>query len=131
MPILKNAKKALRASKRKALGNLQTKQQMRSSVKSAKSSPSQETVSVAYSRIDRAVKRGIIHKNKAARLKSQVSRLLVVDSSPLTEKKMAVTKSSSVKSTKSAKSKKTATKKSASSKSKTTKSKKSATSASA
>jgi len=130
MPILKNAKKALRASKRKALGNLQTKQQMRSSVKSAKSSPSQETVSVAYSRIDRAVKRGIIHKNKAARLKSQVSRLLVVDSSPLTEKKMAVTKSSSVKTAKSAKA--TAKKSSSSkSKSKTTKSKKSATSASA
>lgn len=130
MPILKNAKKALRASKRKALGNLQTKQQMRSSVKSAKSSPSQETVSVAYSRIDRAVKRGIIHKNKAARLKSQVSRLLVVDSSPLTEKKMAVTKSSSVKTAKSAKA--TAKKSSSSkSKSKTTKSKKSAKSASA
>jgi len=130
MPILKNAKKALRASKRKALGNLQTKQQMRSSVKSANSSPSQETVSVAYSRIDRAVKRGIIHKNKAARLKSQVSRLLVVDSSPLTEKKMAVTKSSSVKTAKSAKA--TAKKSSSSkSKSKTTKSKKSAKSASA
>jgi len=93
MPILKNAKKALRTSKRKALMNAQTKQQMRTSIKSAKLDASSDRVSLAFSRIDRAVKRGIIHKNKAARLKSQVSRLLVVGSSTSTETKLPSIKS--------------------------------------
>ena len=35
---------------------------------------SAETLSMAFSRIDRAAKRGIMHRNKAARLKSQLAK---------------------------------------------------------
>ena len=93
MPILKNAKKALRASIRKAKENALTKQQMRSSIKSAKLNPSDKAVSEAFSRIDKAVKRGIIHKNKAARLKHQLSGLLNSDNSNSQETKSKKEKS--------------------------------------
>jgi small subunit ribosomal protein S20 len=77
MPILKNAKKALRVSKRKAAVNLPIKSKVKNALDKAKRSASAESVSSAFSAIDKAVKSHIIHKKKAARLKSQASRLLV------------------------------------------------------
>ena len=76
MPILKNAKKALRSSKRKAVVNSRTRSKMRTAVAAVEASANKETVSEAFSRIDRAVKKNLIHKNKAARLKSQVARMI-------------------------------------------------------
>jgi small subunit ribosomal protein S20 len=74
MPILKNAKKALRSSSKKTLNNIKTKSRMKTAMDSAKGKSSTETVAQAYSRIDRAAKKGVIHKNAAARLKSQVGK---------------------------------------------------------
>lgn len=74
MPILKNAKKALRSSKKKALRNNQTKSRLKTGVDAAKKKSSKETVAEAYRRIDRAAKKGVIHKNAAARLKSQLGK---------------------------------------------------------
>lgn len=74
MPILKNAKKALRSSKRKNVVNSRVKSQLKTALDAAHKSASKETVATAYSRVDRAVKKGIIHKNAAARLKSQVGK---------------------------------------------------------
>lgn len=76
MPILKNAKKALRSSKRKATVNSRVKSRMKTAIDSVKTMPSAETVSEAFSRIDRAVKYNLLHKNKAGRLKSQLSKLV-------------------------------------------------------
>lgn len=76
MPILKNAKKALRSSKRKAVVNSRTRSKMRTAVAAVQTSATKETVSEAFSRIDRAVKKNLIHKNKAARMKSQVARMI-------------------------------------------------------
>jgi small subunit ribosomal protein S20 len=73
MPILKNAKKALRASKRKAVFNQQVRSKMRTMVAKMQKSPAQEQLSETFSSIDKAVKRHLVHKNKAARLKSQMS----------------------------------------------------------
>ncbi|MDQ5951493.1 MAG: small subunit ribosomal protein [Patescibacteria group bacterium] len=75
MPILKNAKKALRSSKRKAIVNSRVRSRMKTAVDAVKAASSVETISEAYSRIDRAVKHNLIHKNKAGRLKSQLSKL--------------------------------------------------------
>jgi small subunit ribosomal protein S20 len=76
MPILKNAKKALRVSKRKA----EMKRPVRSKVKTVtdavKKNPSAATLSSAFSAIDKAVKRNIFHKKKAARSKSQMAKLV-------------------------------------------------------
>jgi small subunit ribosomal protein S20 len=76
MPILKNAKKALRVSKRKAAMNRPVRSRVKSAVDSVKRKASAEGVSQAFSAIDKAVKKNIIHKKKAARLKSQVAKLV-------------------------------------------------------
>lgn len=76
MPILRNAKKALRSSKRKAVVNSRVRTGMRNAITAVNTTATQETVSKAFSKIDLAVKNNLIHKNKAARLKSQLSRLV-------------------------------------------------------
>lgn len=75
MPLLQNAKKALRVSKRKAVINSRVKSRVKSAVQTLKATPSKDAVAHAYSRMDRAVKRNVIPKNRAARLKSQLSKL--------------------------------------------------------
>lgn len=74
MPILHNAKKALRSSERKATRNTQTRSRMRSALLTAAEKTTPEALNEAYSRVDRAVKKGLIHKNAAARLKSQAGK---------------------------------------------------------
>lgn len=76
MPILKNAQKALRVSLHKAEMNRQVKSQTKTAMDAFKSKPSAEGLATAFSRIDRAVKNNIFHKNKAARMKSALSSLL-------------------------------------------------------
>lgn len=73
MPILANAKKALRVSKRKATINSRIKSKMRTMLKKFRANPTQELLASTFSAIDRAAKRNVIPKNKAARLKSQIS----------------------------------------------------------
>lgn len=74
MPLLPNAKKALRVAERKAVVNRRIKSRVKTMLDNAKKSPSAENIALAYSAVDKAVKRNIFHRNKAARLKSQVSR---------------------------------------------------------
>ncbi|MFZ5376502.1 MAG: 30S ribosomal protein S20 [Patescibacteria group bacterium] len=76
MPILDNAKKALRVSLKKAAANLPVKSRVKTSMDKVRKEPSPEAASAAYSAIDRAAKKKIFHKNKAARLKGQVAKLL-------------------------------------------------------
>jgi small subunit ribosomal protein S20 len=76
MPLLRNAKKALRQSKRKAERNQMVKSKMKTMLDKAKKAASQDTVSGAFSAVDKAVKKHLIHRNKAARIKSQLSKLM-------------------------------------------------------
>lgn len=76
MPILENAKKALRSSKRKATYNQTVRSRVKTTVDAAKKKPSMENLTVAYSAIDKAVKRNLFHQNKASRLKSQLAKLV-------------------------------------------------------
>lgn len=75
MPILPNAKKALRVSKRKTDVNARVKSIIKTMVDKVKKSPSAQNLSNAYSAVDTAVKQNLLHKNKASRLKSQLSKL--------------------------------------------------------
>ncbi|HNV45256.1 MAG TPA: 30S ribosomal protein S20 [Candidatus Woesebacteria bacterium] len=75
MPILKNAKKALRVSERKNIVNRKVKSQVKTAIDQAIKEPSQENLAKASSKIDRAVKKNLIHKNKAARVKSRLAKL--------------------------------------------------------
>jgi small subunit ribosomal protein S20 len=75
MPILKNAKKALRASKRKAVVNRRVKSRLKTALDSATKNKAAADTNQAYSAVDKAVKKNLIHKNKAARLKSRIAKV--------------------------------------------------------
>lgn len=76
MPILKNAKKALRSSQKKAEVNGRIKSMLKTMTDKMVKTPSQEFLNLAFSAIDKAKKRNVIHANKAARLKSRMSKLV-------------------------------------------------------
>lgn len=76
MPVLKHAKKKLRQDKVRTLRNKKQKEQYKDFIKAAKKNVSAEAVSSAFQSIDKAAKNNILHKNKAARLKSSLSKLL-------------------------------------------------------
>jgi small subunit ribosomal protein S20 len=76
MPVTKTAKRALRGSKRKAEINKQILTKLEVSLRSAKKSKSTEKIREAISLSDRAAKKKVIHKNRAARIKSGLSNLL-------------------------------------------------------
>ena len=76
MPLLPNAKKALRVSKRKTVVNSRVRSIVKTMVDKVKKSPTAENLRSAYSSVDTAVKQNLIHKNKAARVKAQLSKLV-------------------------------------------------------
>ena len=88
MPILKNAKKALRVSKRKTVINSRIKSRMKTLTDAFKANPTPESLAAAYSSVDTATKGNILKKNKAARVKSQLSRFLA-ESATATKKTVA------------------------------------------
>ena len=88
MPISKSAKKSLRVSRTKASRNRYRKSLVKDAIKGADNK--------SISLIDKAAKWGIIHPNKAARLKSQLSK--IITTAPK-EKKEKVTKPVAVKKT--------------------------------
>ncbi len=73
MPIIKSAKKRVKTAKKAAIRNSKTKRSLRSAIKAFVSKPSAAGHASAQSNLDKAVKKGVIHKNKAARLKKQAS----------------------------------------------------------
>lgn len=76
MPITKRAIKKLRHDRALTKHNTEFRMTLRSTVKKARKSPTQKTLVAAYSILDKAVKRHIIHKNAAARTKSRLTKLL-------------------------------------------------------
>jgi len=73
MPIIKSAKKRVRVARKATVRNSKTKRSLKSALKLFAKSPSVKTHSTAQSNLDKAVKKGVIHKNKAARLKKQAA----------------------------------------------------------
>jgi len=76
MPITKSAQKALRQSRRRKKINLARKEAMKGAIKDAQKIKSSEALSLAYKAIDKAVKKGVIKKQTAARKKSRLTRFL-------------------------------------------------------
>lgn len=106
MPIIKSAIKRVRqAAKRRSL-NLQVKRnvhrdirELTDAITAGDASLVQEKLRAAVSEIDRAVKKGTMHKNTAGRRKSQLARAAntvnastTAPSKPKTTKKPAATK---------------------------------------
>jgi len=70
MPISKSAKKALRVSLKKTSQNRHRKALIKEALKSV----DEKNVNKAVSMIDKGVKWGIFHQNKAARMKSRLNK---------------------------------------------------------
>jgi small subunit ribosomal protein S20 len=73
MPIITSAKKRVRTARKAAVRNSKTRRNLKSALKAFGSSPSAKTQSNAQSHLDKAVKKGVVHKNKAARLKRKAA----------------------------------------------------------
>ena len=76
MPITKQAKKKLRHDRKTMKQNASVRTKLRTLIKAARKSPTAKTLSSVFGALDKAAKKNIIHKNKAARLKSRLARLL-------------------------------------------------------
>ncbi len=77
MPNTSSAKKALRQSKRRRVINLRVINAFKDAVREFMKAPSQELLNKAYSKLDIASKKHIIHKNKASRFKSKLAKYLL------------------------------------------------------
>lgn len=76
MPLTKSALKALRRDRKRAASNRPVRSRIKTSLDAVKATKTVEALATAYSAIDKAVKKHIIHRNKAARLKAKASRTL-------------------------------------------------------
>ena len=76
MPITQSAKKALRQNIRRRARNLAQIKVLKETIKRFKKAPAAELLSQVYKKLDKAAKTNILKKNKAARLKSRLSKLL-------------------------------------------------------
>ncbi len=74
MPNIKSAKKRVKVNQTKHDSNIPVKGSMKTAVKKVIKEVNQENLNVANKRIDKAVNKGVITKNKAARLKSNLTK---------------------------------------------------------
>lgn len=74
MPVTKQAKKKLRKDLKREKANLSLKTEYKKTLKKTRKNVTTKSLSEASKVLDKAAKKGLIHKNKAARLKSRLSR---------------------------------------------------------
>jgi small subunit ribosomal protein S20 len=87
MPVLASSKKALRRDRRRTVVNRRIRNHVKTTLDKAKADPNETTQAAGYSALDRAAKKGIMHPNKAARLKSRLTK--VKTAAPVATKKAA------------------------------------------
>lgn len=78
MPITSSAKKALRRDRRRTQHNKVVRSKLKTITDKITKSKDASLLFEAHSTIDRAAKKNIIHKNKAARLKSQLASVVEI-----------------------------------------------------
>lgn len=92
MPVTKSAKKKLKKDKARTRQNQKLENLLKSAVKKAQKGKTEKLMKEAIKLADKATKKNIIHKNKAARLKSKLSRLVSKKPFPSSAKKTRKTK---------------------------------------
>lgn len=73
MPIIQSAKKRVRVARKATVRNAKTRRSLRTALKSFHASVSGKSHSSAQSALDKAAKKGVLHKNKVARKKRQLA----------------------------------------------------------
>ena len=82
MPNIKSAKKRVKVNETKAAANKARKSNLKTTLKKADAAVTagaankEEAIKVAIKRVDQACAKGLMHKNKAARKKSQLAKKL-------------------------------------------------------
>ena len=83
MPNIKSAKKRMRSNAKKADVNTLVSSSMKtaikkfeSEVKNGNKEAASNNLNIAYQRIDKAMGSGLVHKNKAARLKARLTKMM-------------------------------------------------------
>lgn len=74
MPVIKSAIKKVRKDKTRTARNRKRELILKSAVKKARASRAAKDLQAAFSALDKAAKVKLIHPNKAARLKSRLSK---------------------------------------------------------
>ena len=97
MPVIRSAKKKLKVDIKRTSANKKMRALMSVSVKKAERKPTPESIREAFRIIDKDVKNNIIHKNKASRMKSKLSKLLSKKTETLKSKTIAPVKAKKVK----------------------------------
>lgn len=77
MPVTKSARKKLRKDGKREDRNDKVASLLKKLIKKAKKTPSEKTVRETVALVDKAARHHLIHKNKAARIKSSLTKLLV------------------------------------------------------
>lgn len=80
MPIIKSAQKKLRKDIKREKHNKTIKSLFKNAFKKALKKPSEEAFKTLQKVTDKAAKSGIIHKNKASRIKSKFAKLSLAKS---------------------------------------------------
>lgn len=76
MPVIRSAIKKVRKDKVRTARNKKRELALKAAIKKARSTKSAKDLQTVYSTLDKAAKVGLIHKNKSARLKSRLSKLI-------------------------------------------------------
>jgi small subunit ribosomal protein S20 len=76
MPITKQAEKKLRHDKKRTMITAKQRANVRTLIKDYRKTPSKKGLAGVFKALDKAAKLRIIHANKAARLKSRLSKLI-------------------------------------------------------
>lgn len=76
MPIIKSAKKAVRQTKKRTKQNKSKKLLLKAKLAQFGKSKTKKSLSEIFSLADKLTKAGIIHKNKAKRIKSRVAKMI-------------------------------------------------------
>lgn len=86
MPVIKQAIKKVRQDKRKTTINSVLRTNYKKAVLTSRRSKTEASLKAAFRALDRAAKTNVIHKNKASRLKSRLSKMLASTAKAATPK---------------------------------------------
>jgi small subunit ribosomal protein S20 len=87
MPVIRSAKKKLKVDRKRESSNKKAQAFINLVIKKAQRKPTPGSIREAFMAIDKGVKKDIFHKNKGARIKSRLSKLIIKKSRSSTEHK--------------------------------------------
>lgn len=76
MPRIKSAKKRMRQARARTARNRMQRSAIKTAVKRARTETNKENVAKAAQALDRGARKGLIHRNAAARRKSRLAKKL-------------------------------------------------------